>query len=131
MPGDFISSDLAKEMILNGTAPEELCTDTLVFDGEEGEIRLPKKLTVHRLGVKRCEQFRSLPEGLDAHELLVLQCPRFETVPATAWATTIFFEECPALRHFSARGSTIEVRGCPNLSLTGPFHCENLILPGS
>ncbi len=130
MPEGYISSKNAKEMILSGTAPEELWTDKLIFEGEPGEIHLPKRLKVRRLEVKECEYFRALPEGLFAQDVTITRCARFETVPRTAWAATMIFDGCASLRSFPARATVIEARACPNLSLTGPFRGDALMMPG-
>lgn len=130
MPEGYLTSAQAKELILSGTAPDDLWTDRLVFDGELGEIRLPKRLKVQRLEVKHCEYFRALPEELFAQEVFILRCPSFDKVPERAWATRMIFDSCDALRNLAGRATSIEVLACRNFSLTGPFYCENLSVPG-
>jgi hypothetical protein len=130
MPEGYFTSALAKEMILSGTAPDDLWTDRLVFEGELSEIHLPKRLKVQRLEFKLCEYLRALPEELFAQDVFIYRCPSFETVPERAWASRMSFDTCPALRNLLGRATSIEARACPNLSFIGPFHCENLFMPG-
>jgi hypothetical protein len=130
MPEGYVSSRAAREMILQGTAPEELWTDRLLFEGIAEEIVLPPKLKVRTLEVRNCPQFRALPEGLFAQEVIIAGCPGFTTISPKAWSSRMSLDNCSALEILPPVASTIEVRRCPKVALAERFSCATLRMPG-
>ncbi len=75
------STELARTLILQGRAPEDLVVEgTLAFVQEPLLRRLPAGLKVRRLQLTDCPNIQALPEGLRVRHLEIRNCPNLTSV---------------------------------------------------